>query len=401
MNLTVAPLAFPSPASLPAELAERKGKGHPDTVCDALVENLSRELSRVYLERFGAILHHNVDKGLLFGGTARPAFGGGEQLAPIEIYLTGRATARYGGVTVPLEEIAIEGSRRWVRENLRYLDPERGVRIIPRIRPTSPDLAAVFLRQHRAGAPLANDTSFGVGFAPLDELESAVLAVERGLNAPETAAAHPYIGEDVKVMGMRQGAALRLTVACALVGRHVADLADYGVKKQRIRELAMQAAGRAAGSSTIEIEVNTADGDSEDSVYITVTGLSAESGDDGQVGRGNRVNGLITPYRPMSLEAAAGKNPISHVGKLYNLAAARIARAVVAEIPSIEEAYCTLLSQIGRPITDPQLAEVAVRVADSSELDAVRPEVEQIVRDHLAGIVTLWKELVETSLPLW
>ncbi|HTT41390.1 MAG TPA: methionine adenosyltransferase [Burkholderiales bacterium] len=401
MNLTVTPLAFPSPASLPVELVERKGKGHPDTICDALVENLSRELSRFYLDRFGAILHHNVDKGLLFGGAARPAFRGGEVTAPIEIYLTGRATASYSGVAVPLEEIAIEGSRRWIREHLRYLDPERGVRIIPRIRPTSPDLAAMFLRQHQAGAPLANDTSFGVGFAPLDELERVVLAVERSLDAPETAAAHPYIGEDIKVMGLRQGAALRLTVACAVVGRHVADLADYGAKKERIRELAMRAAHGAAGSSSIEIEVNTADGESEDSVYITVTGLSAESGDDGQVGRGNRVNGLITPYRPMSLEAVAGKNPISHVGKLYNLAATRIARAVVAEIPSIEEAYCTLLSQIGRPITDPQLAEVAVRVAVPSELDAVRRDVEQIVRDHLAGIVTLWKELVETSLPLW
>lgn len=267
--------------------------------------------------------------------------------------------------------------------------------------PDLPDLAAVFLRQQQAGAPLANDTSFGVGFAPLDELERVVLAVERGLNAPETTAAHPYIGEDIKVMGMRQGAALRLTVACALVGRHVADLADYGVKKANIRELALQVARGAAGSSSIQVEVNTADGDSADSVYITVTGLSAESGDDGQVGRGNRVNGLITPYRPMSLEAAAGKNPISHVGKLYNLAANRIASAVVAEIASVEEAYCFLLSQIGRPITDPQLAEVAVRVADASALDAVRSKVEEIVLDHLAGIVTLWRELVDTSLPLW
>ena len=113
------------------------------------------------------------------------------------------------------------------------------------------------------------------------------------------------------------------------------------------------------------------------------------------------MNGLITPYRPMSLEAAAGKNPISHVGKLYNLAANRIASAVVAEIASVEEAYCFLLSQIGRPITDPQLAEVAVRVADASALDAVRSKVEEIVLDHLAGIVTLWRELVDTSLPLW
>jgi S-adenosylmethionine synthetase len=50
-------------------------------------------------------------------------------------------------------------------------------------------------------------------------------------------------------------------------------------------------------------------------VYLTVTGTSAEAGDDGEVGRGNRVNDLITPYRPISLEAAAGKNPVTHVGQ--------------------------------------------------------------------------------------
>ena len=63
-------LEAPSPESLPFEIVERKGLGHPDTICDALTENLSRALSRVYLERFGAILHHNVDKVLLCGGAA-------------------------------------------------------------------------------------------------------------------------------------------------------------------------------------------------------------------------------------------------------------------------------------------------------------------------------------------
>src|SRR5512135_2325236 len=187
-------LEGPSPASLPLEIVERKGLGHPDTICDALTENLSRALSHYYLERCGAILHHNVDKALLCGGVARPAFGGGEIV-----------------VTIPVEELAVEESRRWLRANLRHLDPVRHVHIHPRIRPTSPDLAALFLRRRAAGAPLANDTSLAVGYAPLDELESAVLAVERRLNAPEVKAAHPEIGEDIKVMGTRSGRELSLT----------------------------------------------------------------------------------------------------------------------------------------------------------------------------------------------
>jgi len=396
MKLEIGPLEAGSPTLLPFEIVERKGLGHPDTICDALSENLSRALSRVYLERFGAILHHNVDKALLCGGAARPAFGGGEISEPIDVYLAGRATAQLGGATIPVHEIAVEESRRWLRENLRHLDPERHVRIHPRIRPTSPDLAALFQRQREAGAPLANDTSLGVGFAPLDALERAVLAVERKLNAPEVKAARPEIGEDIKVMGVRSGGDVVLTVACALVGRHVAGLDDYRAKKARIRDIAA-----AAASGGAEVEINTADGDTADSVYLTVTGLSAEAGDDGQVGRGNRVNGLITPYRPMSLEAAAGKNPVTHVGKLYNLLANRIAGALVAEVGGVQEAYCYLVSRIGRPITEPQLLDLKLRLEDPAALAALRPRIEQVARSELAGVTTLWRELLEGPQRVW
>ena len=389
-------LEGPSPASLPLEIVERKGLGHPDTICDALAENLSRALSRFYLERCGAILHHNVDKALLCGGAARPAFGGGEVVAPIDIFLAGRATAELEGVTIPVEELAIEESRRWLRANLRHLDPERHVRIHPRIRPTSPDLAALFLRRRAAGAPLANDTSIGVGYAPLDELETAVLAVERSLNSPEVKAAHPEIGEDIKVMGTRSARELSLTVACALVGRHVANLEDYRAKKARVRELAATAAGAHAA-----VEVNTADGDTADSVYLTATGLSAEAGDDGQVGRGNRVNGLIAPYRPMSLEAAAGKNPVTHVGKLYNLLANRIAHALVAEVAGVREVYCYLVSRIGRPITEPQVMDLKLRLDDPEALPALAPRVADIARMELDGVATLWRELIEGRQTVW
>jgi S-adenosylmethionine synthetase len=396
MNPDIGLLEAPAPASQPLEIVERKGLGHPDTICDALAENLSRALSRFYLERCGAILHHNVDKALLCGGAARPAFGGGEVVEPVDIYLAGRATTSFEGITIAVEEIAVEASRRWLRENLRHLDAERHVRIHPRIRPASPDLAALFLRRRAAGAPLANDTSLGVGFAPLDALERAVLAVERRLNSPEVKAGQPEIGEDIKVMGVRSGGDISLTVACALVGRHVASLDDYRTKKARIREIAAAAAGSGA-----EVAVNTADGDTADSIYLTVTGLSAEAGDDGQVGRGNRVNGLITPYRPMSLEAAAGKNPVTHVGKLYNLLADRIARALVAEIPGVREAYCFLVSRIGRPITEPQLMDLKLRLEDATALAALEPRVAQVARDQLAGVTTLWRELLEGPQQVW
>jgi S-adenosylmethionine synthetase len=240
--------------------------------------------------------------------------------------------------------------------------------------------------------PLANDTSFGAGFAPLDRLERAVLAVGQRLAASDTHAAHPEIGDDIKVLGARSGERLELIVACALVGRHVRDLADYFARKDGVRRLALAAAREAAGGD-IEVTVNAADGESSDSIYLTVTGLSAEAGDDGQVGRGNRVNGLITPYRPMSLEAAAGKNPISHTGKLYNLLAERIARQA-AELEGVDEAYCYLLSRIGAPVSEPQLADIGLRLADPGMLDALRPPAAKIVRAQLRAAPQLWRELL-------
>jgi S-adenosylmethionine synthetase len=400
MNPSVTALEGPSPASLPLEIVERKGLAHPDSICDALAENLSVALSRFYIERFGVILHHNVDKALLCGGAARAAFGGGEVLEPMEIYLAGRATSEFKGVQVPVDAIAVETSRQWLKENIRFLDPVRHVRILPRIRPTSSDLASLFAQSHGTAAPPANDTSLAVGYAPLDALESIVLAVEQRLNSREIKVAHPAIGEDIKVMGARRGETIRLTVACAIVDRFAADLPDYFKKKAVIMELAL-AAARGKTGAPVEVAVNTADGDTADSIYLTVTGTSAEAGDDGQVGRGNRVNGLITPYRPMSIEAAAGKNPITHVGKLYNVLAQRIAGSIVSEVPGIEEAYCSLLSQIGRPINEPQLIDVRVRLKDRAALDALRPRISNLTRSHVERAGTLWREVMAGSVQLY
>jgi S-adenosylmethionine synthetase len=258
----------------------------------------------------------------------------------------------------------------------------------------------LFLRGHGPSGALANDTSFGVGFAPLDTLEKMVLAIERSLNAPGTKRAYPEIGADIKVMGARHKDEFAFTIACAFVSQHVTSLADYIEKKSRVGALALQAA-RTIADVPIEIAVNTADRDTPDGTYLTVTGLSAESGDDGQVGRGNRVNGLITPYRPMSLEAAAGKNPVTHVGKLYNVMASRIAHAVVSEVPEVEEAYCYLLSCIGHPISEPQLFEVKVRFKDTKQHDAWASRIAAVAHTEFAKIDSIWRETVDRTLKLW
>ena len=202
MDVLVTPLAAAVGDDAPVEIVERKGLGHPDSICDALAEELSIGLCRFYLERFGRILHHNVDKALLWGGVSRPAFGGGAVLEPIEIYLAGRAVGEFRGVGVPIEELAVETARRWLSENLPRIDPDRHVRVRAIVRPGSTDLVQLFERA--PGDVLANDTSCGVGHAPRSALERAVWSVEQHLTAPDLRAEAPFVGEDVKVLGVRR-----------------------------------------------------------------------------------------------------------------------------------------------------------------------------------------------------
>lgn len=380
------------PGQQEVEVVERKGLGHPDTICDAIAEQVCVRLCRYYLQHFGEILHHNVDKVLLVGGAARPSFGGGEILEPIEIYLAGRATIEYRGERTPTHDIAVDACREWLRRNLRGLDVDRDVRIIPRLRPGSPDLTRLFA--HDAPGPPANDTSCGTGFAPLTDLEHVVLEVERALNSPEIKRAHPWIGEDIKVMGVRRRAHIDLTIACAFVGRFVRDADDYLRKKDITRELALTAA-RQVTPCQVDATVNAADDVGHGNIFLTVTGTSAEGGDDGEAGRGNRTCGLITPYRPMTLEAAAGKNPVSHVGKLYNLAAGRMAAAIVAAIPHVTDAECVLVSQIGRAAWDPQVVDVCLACDDHTGAAAVQDAVADIVQSHLHSFTELREALLD------
>ena len=383
----------------PVEVVERKGLGHPDSICDALSEELSLGLSRFYRERFGAILHHNVDKALLWGGCSRPAFGGGVVLEPIEIFLAGRATAEWRGVRVPIEELAVEGSRRWLGAHLRHLDAREHVRIHSLVRPGSSELVDLYLRAREGSAPPANDTSCGVGWAPLSRLETVVAHVEHRLNAPSVKQEHPEIGEDIKVMGVRQGRSVELTVACALVDRFVADTTDYVAKRAHIAQLATEAA-RAVGAADVRVSVNAADDPAREILYLTVTGTSAEAGDDGEAGRGNRVNGLIAPGRPMTLESAAGKNPVSHVGKLYNLAACLIAQELVEQVPAVQEAHCWLVSRIGSPISEPQIVHLRLRDAEGRPATAHAAAAISIARGRLGRLHELADDLLDGKLAL-
>jgi len=386
--IVVSEMTFDKVSLQEAEIVERKGIGHPDTICDSLAEELSVELSKLYIKELGAIMHHNVDKALLVGGRAHSKFGGGEVISPIEIFLVGRALREIDGKEFPVDELAIDVAHNWLKKHIRNLDSSKHVILQTRIKPGSKDLVELFDRFQKKGeVPLSNDTSFGVGFAPFSELENIVFYTEKLLNSEEIKNKHPEVGEDIKVMGVRIKDNIRITVSAAFVDKYVKNINQYKEQKEAITNLVLENA-RKYTDKNVNVFVNTADDIENESVYITVTGTSSEQGDDGQVGRGNRANGLITPYRPMSLEAAAGKNPVSHIGKIYNVVASIIANRVVKEVEGVEEAYCYMVSQIGKPINEPQVCDVKVRKKGNSfDKEAVR----KIAQEELEKMPNTWK----------
>ncbi|MDA4117500.1 MAG: methionine adenosyltransferase [Thaumarchaeota archaeon] len=388
-------------SDLQVEIVERKGIGHPDSIIDGACEAVSIALSKYYLDNFGVIFHHNVDKGLLVGGKSHAAFGGGNVMDPIYILVAGRATDvvpfKGKNETVPVEKIAREAIEDHIRSTMRFLDPKKHVRIETMIRAGSPDLVAVFLRKKLM--PVANDTSVGVGFAPLSPTERVVFDIEQLLNSPKFKKKYPAVGEDVKVMGMRLGNKLNVTVAAAMVSSKIKDASEYASIMDDVREEVDRLVAKS--SLDVNVKVNSGDDPKRGSYYLTVTGTSAEQGDDGNTGRGNRVNGLISPMRQYSMEATAGKNPVNHTGKLYNAVALHAAEQIVEEVKGVKEVYVRILSRIGSPIDQPQIASAAVVMDDGKKMDAVKQQIEQVLDSSLADIRGITDLILEKRIILF
>lgn len=388
--ITTIPLTYRS--RLKAEICEHKGLGHPDSLCDGVAEAASQALCRAYLEQTGAVQHHNVDKALLIGGEARPRFGGGHILQPIRLIVCGRAAPLPRPHSV--QEVVRTAVHAYLSRHLHV--PADLFEIEVAVRSGSPNLQQVFSRA--TAVARANDTSFGAGYAPLSRLEQAVLHVAGLLKSAPFRERFPAAGDDFKIMGRRIDSAMAFTIALALIDRHVAHAADYQAIKQQMQQHIASELG--AGH---DIRINTLDAEtvqSESDAFLTVTGLSAEHGDDGQVGRGNRVNGLITPNRTMSLEAAAGKNPVAHVGKLYNILAPKMANTLLAQLDDADEVSVQLLSAIGMPVDQPQLVTIEV-VRDGALNLAAKSLVHRIVAEQLAQIPDLSRQLIEGKISVF
>ena len=400
MGLVVSELRQTPVSEQALEIVERKGLGHPDHICDAVMNEVSVSLSKEYLKRYGTVLHHNIDKALLAAGEVRRNFGGGEVKRPMLMVFGDRATYDVDGDPVPIDEIAVSTAKKWFSKNLRFVDPERHVRYQVELARGSEALRDIFSRKGKFYG--ANDTSAAVGYAPMTETEKIVLHTERYINSPSFKKEFPETGEDIKIMGSREGKDLNLTIAMAFVDRLIESENQYFKRKAEVVEDVTRFVKSRVKLDSVNVDINTLDkkGRGMGGIYLTVLGTSADDGDGGQVGRGNRVNGLIPLNRPTCSEAAAGKNPVSHVGKIYNLLTYEIAQHIHQKVSGVKEVYVWLLSQIGRPINEPKVAGVELILDKGVNLKQVSKVASEIAKSDLNNINDFTKRLTEGKIPV-
>lgn len=396
-NIEIEELGATPIANRKVEMVERKGLGHPDYICDSIMNQVSIRLCREYLDRFGVIMHHNIDKGMLVAGEVKTKFGGGVILKPMRIIFGDRATFEVEEEFVEVNNIAISAAKEWIKDNLRFVNGE-SINYQVELARGSAELTDIFKRKDAILG--ANDTSAAVGYAPMTPTETLVLETERYLNSPDFKKRFPESGEDIKVMGLRNENRLILTIADPLIDMFIESESMYFRKKDELQEeIRTYVVEKTDFLPSIFLNTLDREGRGMGGIYLTVTGTSAEDADSGQVGRGNRVNGIIPMNRPVSSEAAAGKNPVSHVGKIYNVLSHRIANEIYVNVPDIKEVYVWLLSQIGEPIDQPKIAAAQV-IMERGTLESVEKEVNEVIDRELSNIQEFCMELAYGKIPV-
>ncbi|WP_217489822.1 methionine adenosyltransferase [Streptomyces malaysiensis] len=384
------------------ELVERKGVGHPDTMCDAIAERASRYYAQYCVEHFGRVAHHWFDKVMLFGGEATIDFGEGELTKPYTVLYAGKGAYRYADQPIPLEDILFKAAADTLAEVTTGFDPERHLTVQcevvdhqgsgrghSRYRPQVID----DLIEIGDDNLVSNDCNLLHGYFPLSTLEAMVQDTEQLINGPTFKAAHPDTGWDVKVFGSRRADEYRLIVNMPFLAQHIDSMETYLRRKvecqQHVAEFLRQTFG-------LEPDLLFNPTDRNKRPYLTALGSVADTGDVGVVGRGNRLNGLITPMRSMSIEAPAGKNPLDHTGKLYGVLAHQLAREVSEAIalPVDTHIFTSKEARLDQP--DEIVVEVHGELSDDQ-----RSMADGIITKRLANMGDVTRELVFDGITMW
>lgn len=386
------------------EAVERKGVGHPDTLCDAIAELASRRYSEAVYEMTGRLPHHYFDKVMLMGGAVDMGLGHGQLIEPYRVIFAGKVTRKAGDVEFPVTQIITEAAKEVLTDVLHNFNPDRHLVVLdelrdyqgpakkrPRYQPEHVEAMPVLDQPNR----VSNDVNICTGFYPLSRCENAVLDVEHYLNSKEYKKKYPYTGMDIKVAGVRIDDDLEITVNIPFIAPLVSTMDQY---KELTKLLTADLRKFLDNNGYEGARLTFNPQDVSGLPYLSVTGSVADTGDVGVVGRGNRTNGIITPMRPMSIEAVSGKSPIDNTGKMYGVIANRIAKAVYDETGYWNDV--TIVTFRDRALHDPAYVLLSLDTKEGG-VDTVEQRVRPVIEKCLADTPNLTKELVFEGIVSW
>lgn len=385
-----------------SELIERKGAGHPDSICDELASLISQAYSSYTVENCdGMVLHHQIDKLMLIGGKTEVEFGKGSFVEPITIVLSGRISRNYLGKDLPVNEIIDKCLRDYFSDRFPMIDFDKNIKIIDlltsyagpgTLKESTGSIASMFSPVAKEAVRgyedvVANDTSFCLAYEPMSSLEKLVIDLEQHLTSRSMRNKNKWLGTDIKIMAYRQGEDVDLTACIPQIAAHVPSYASYKENLDMITAEMLKFAEDRMPNSNINMSTNTKDKDDTQNVYLTVSGASL-SGDIGVVGRGNRPNGLITARKPMSLEGTNGKNPRYYAGFIYAVCTKKIAKRIYDEtgMPNIVE----IVSQNGGQLLKPWHTRITT--------EANKDVVQKIVEEELSNIPSITEDFIAGKL---
>ena len=375
---------FMPPDKTHLEVVERKGLGHPDTLVDGIAEASEIAYARYCLEQFGVIPHHNLDKAMLLGGLCVQQFGRGEFQSPLNMLFMGRASSSFGGETIPLEDIQKETAKDYLARITPHLDTDdpltytaQSLTSTHSTRPhwfTPRDIND--LPEYIAKSPKANDTATMISYWPLTDTEKLTLDLEgyfyRNNNLGLPVPRFDFIGQDIKAMAVRNGDIITVTLAVPQVTTETADAATYFEREKEIEKQLQEYAKELIGDRAhLNVVVNTQTKNANPRPYLVTAGSCTDFGEEGAVGRGNKTHGIISSFRPNTMEAPHGKNPTYFVGKLLGYQADLISKQIYEKLGS--SCQVVLQANLGDDLFDPS------RVIVSTESDVGSSDVEDIV----------------------
>jgi S-adenosylmethionine synthetase len=374
------------PGNNPFEVVERKGIGHPDTVADAVAERISVEYSKYCLEHFRVVLHHNVDKFAALGGLVQVDWGKGELIKPIRALVNGRISASFNHESIPLKEIYTKAIKDQLAICLPSLNSEKWLEII--------DHTTTYSKNPHWFNPLglndipdhsnlfANDTSAVVSYWPLTQSEQLVLKLEGYFYDKNEKPRFKQFGQDIKVMVVRRKNKFDVTLCVPFFSKYLKDTESYWSRLYKLEsELTGYAKNFLGNSVEIDLKVNPHDQrrkgtNDAKSFYFVAAGGALDYGEEGVVGRGNNRLGIIPSFRPYTMEAACGKNPIYHVGKVLGLVSDVLAKRIATECGCNTEVW--IVTRNADPLFEPN--NIIVNTSENAD----NQEIEGIVRKVLS-----------------